>query len=87
MPLFLFGCKHNESARRNRMYFRRKRQNQKLELENKYENLNEDDIQTIVFSEDDVVEAYLRENDISKDDVDLESLRDLQHAMINEIET
>lgn len=58
---------------------------QKIELETKHDNLSAEDIQTIVFSENDVVEQYLRENNISEDDVDLESLRNLQHAMINEL--
>jgi dynactin complex subunit len=57
---------------------------QKTELESRHD-LTNDDVQNIVFSEDDVVEAYLRENDISEDDVDLEFLRDLQHFIINDL--
>jgi dynactin complex subunit len=57
---------------------------QKTELESRHD-LTNDDVQNIVFSEDDVVEAYLRENDISEADVDLEFLRDLQHFIINDL--
>ncbi len=35
--------------------------------------------------ENDVVEKYLRDNDISEADVDLESLRDLQFTMLNSL--
>lgn len=59
---------------------------QKIELEIKFDNLSSGDIRTIVFGEDDIVQQYLRENDISEDDVDLESLRDLQHVMINSLQ-
>ncbi len=44
-------------------------------------NLADDEIKDFVFGEGDVVEQYLIENDIKEDDVNLEALRDLQHAM------
>lgn len=46
-------------------------------------NLELEDVQEIVFGEDDVVEAYLREKQINEDDIDLESLRNLQHDLVN----
>jgi hypothetical protein len=45
-------------------------------------NLADDEIKDFVFGEGDVVEQYLIENDIKEDDVNLEALRDLQHAMV-----
>lgn len=61
-------------------------EDQKAEIEHQSE-LTADDVQNIVFGESDVVETYLRENDISEDNIDLESLRNLQHTMINELKT
>lgn len=58
---------------------------QKLEVEKN--NTTREEAQDIVFSENDVVEIYLRENNINEDDVDLESLRNLQHIMINELDS
>lgn len=58
---------------------------QKVELKTKYQDLA-DDVQNIVFGENDVVESFLKENDICEDDVDLEYLRDLQHAMVQDLE-
>ena len=45
---------------------------------------DEDGIKNIVLSEDDVVERVIAELEISED-VDLEELRELQHAMIQDI--
>ena len=43
-------------------------------------------IESIIFSDEDVVENYLRDNDLNEDDVDLESLRNLQHNLLNEFQ-
>jgi len=48
-------------------------------------NLNDDEINDFVFGEGDVVEQYLKENNISEDSINLEELRDLQHGMINDL--
>jgi len=59
---------------------------QRLDLLKNKDNLSFEDMKTLVFSEDDVVEIYLLENEISEDDVNLEELRDLQHTMLSELE-
>ncbi len=58
---------------------------QKADLEESGSALNESDMKLIIFSESDVVENYLRENDIDESDVNLEFLRDLQYGMLNEL--
>lgn len=59
---------------------------QKIDIKNNYKNLTDEEIKDFVFSENDVVEQYLRENDILESDADLEGLRDMQHTMINQLE-
>jgi hypothetical protein len=51
-----------------------------------YVDLTDKDIDAIVFSENDVIEKYLQENNINENDVNLEALRDLQFDMIQEVE-
>jgi uncharacterized protein YjbI with pentapeptide repeats len=51
-----------------------------------YVDLTNEDIEAIVFSENDVVYNYLQEFDIDDNDVNLEELRDLQFIMIQEVE-
>lgn len=46
---------------------------------------NNEDAETLVFSDNDVVDQYLKQHDIEVDDVDLNSLRDLQRDAVNEI--
>ena len=57
-------------------------------LNKQYEDIKNYDIETIntiVFQDDDIVQTYLIHNNINEDDVDLESLRDLQHVMVNKL--
>lgn len=42
-------------------------------------------IENIIFSENDIVENYLKENLIEEHSIDLEALRNLQHNLINEL--
>ena len=59
---------------------------QKQELIKNKDSLSNADLKNLIFSEDDVVEQYLSENNISEDDVNLEELRDLQHTLLLELE-
>ncbi len=47
--------------------------------------LTRDEASDFIFSEGDIVEQYLIDNDIAIDSVNLEDLRDLQHQMISEL--
>lgn len=48
----------------------------------KESNYSREDLESIIFSENDVVETFLRDNEISEESVDLESLRNYQHTMV-----
>ncbi len=43
-------------------------------------------IEDVVFGDEDVVDNYLKENDLKSEDVALEDLRDMQHVMVSELE-
>lgn len=50
-------------------------------------HFSREDFETIVFSEEDLVEKYLKENDLSENDVNLEELRDMQRVVVDALET
>ena len=62
-----------------------KLEEQKTELFSS-KNLTRDDIKSLVFSEDDKVERFLNENNLTFDERQMQELRDMQHDIISDLE-